>query len=324
MTSGGGLWALVLAAGDGRRLAALTTDAGGNAIPKQFCSLHREGSLLDDALQRARSIASLTRSCVIVAEQHRPYWQELLSSLPANNVIVQPRNCGTAHGILLATLHILERDPLAHIIFLPADHYVRDEEALARGLMQTAALLHASSQELLLLGIEPDQPDPELGYIVPGQTFGDGTCGVMQFVEKPRRGLAGELIMRGALWNSFIFGSHGATLLRLLRERMPQTTNAMSAAVAQLVHNRSDQALRSLYAGLDTVDFSRTIFTGAEARLRVVAAPSCGWTDLGTPQRVAEALQTPLNPTAQRQPLASLGPALINLARAYAQQGLRV
>jgi mannose-1-phosphate guanylyltransferase len=47
-------WAVVLAAGDGRRLAKLTSDGRGGAVPKQFCSLHGAGSLLYRALQRAR------------------------------------------------------------------------------------------------------------------------------------------------------------------------------------------------------------------------------------------------------------------------------
>ena len=47
-------WAVVLAAGDGTRLASLTRDGQGNAVPKQFCSLRGENSLLHDAVDRAR------------------------------------------------------------------------------------------------------------------------------------------------------------------------------------------------------------------------------------------------------------------------------
>ena len=52
------LWALVLAAGDGRRLRALTTTGSGLAIPKQFCSLERGPSLLREA-SAAGSLAQL-------------------------------------------------------------------------------------------------------------------------------------------------------------------------------------------------------------------------------------------------------------------------
>ena len=124
-------WAIVLAAGSGSRLASLTTDERGNAVPKQFCTLSGGQSLLHDALQRARQVAPRARVCAIVARQHERYWRPALWSLPPRNVIVQPRNCGTANGILLAVLHMLERDPRARIVFLPANHHVRDEQSLA-------------------------------------------------------------------------------------------------------------------------------------------------------------------------------------------------
>ena len=312
-------WAVVLAAGDGTRLASLTTDSRGNAVPKQFCSLHGESSLLQDALRRAQPIVPRERLCVVVAERHRPYWQEALWSLPERNVIVQPRNCGTAHGILLTVLHILARDPQARIVFLPADHYVRDEAALTFALKETVASMNRYAQELLLLGIEPDEPDPELGYIVPGNVLAGGARAVQQFVEKPQREMARELIGRGALWNSFIFAAHGATLLELLRERLPLTVVAMAQAVALTVRDGHSESLPALYSTLGTIDFSRAVVQGAESRLRVVTAAACGWTDLGTPQRVIAALQRPLAPAMPRRRTAAMAPAPINLALQHAR-----
>lgn len=301
-------WAVVLAAGDGTRLASLTADEQGNSVPKQYCSLHGEASLLQEALQRSRPIAPRARRCVIVAERHRPHWQRLQWSLAEANLIVQPRNCGTAHGILLATLQILRRDPQAHIVFLPADHHVTDEAALARSLKQMAT---RQERELLLLGIEPEEADPELGYIIPGAAQSDGTRAVQCFVEKPRSELAQELISRGGLWNSFIFASHGGDLVDLLRAQMAGTVEAMARAVA----DRDAGALESLYAQLATVDFSRSIIQGAEHRIRVLAASACGWSDLGTPQRVNKALRRTANLSIMSPGRAAAMPALINLAR---------
>jgi mannose-1-phosphate guanylyltransferase len=225
-------WAVVLAAGDGTRLSTLTTDSDGNPVPKQFCSLNGGGSLLHEALQRATRIVPRDRVCAIVADQHRPYWRLDLWALPAGNVIVQPSNRGTAHGVLLAVLSILERDPLARILFLPADHYVADETALAGSLRETAALLNRDTQGLVLVGIEPDEPDPELGYIVPGQMLRDGSYAVEHFVEKPQPKLANELLSSGALWNSFIFAANGASLLGLLRRRIASSVEDMATALA--------------------------------------------------------------------------------------------
>jgi hypothetical protein len=38
------------------------------------------------------------------------------------------------------------------------------------------------------------------------------------------------------------------------------------------------------------MDFSRDVLEGQESLLRVLTVPACGWSDLGTPRRVAETL----------------------------------
>jgi mannose-1-phosphate guanylyltransferase len=113
----------VLAAGEGSRLQALTTTASGIAIPKQFCTLGGDGSLLHDSLHRAGAVADSEHICAIVAEQHRRWWQTLQLGIPSANLISQPRNRGTANGILLPLLHIVHRDPQATLLVLPSDHY---------------------------------------------------------------------------------------------------------------------------------------------------------------------------------------------------------
>jgi hypothetical protein len=50
-------------------------------------------------------------------------------------------------------------------------------------------------------------------------------------------------------------------------------------------------AMENMYRTLPSVDFSRDILQGREQRLQVVSVPPCGWTDLGTPPRVASTLQ---------------------------------
>jgi mannose-1-phosphate guanylyltransferase len=311
-------WAVVLAAGDGTRLARLTTDEHGNSVPKQFCSLDGGSSLLADAMHRARHVAPRERVAVIVAEQHRRYWQRSLWTTPAGNIIVQPRNCGTANGILLATLKILERDPLARIVFLPADHHVRDEAALASSLRDVATLLTRNPEELLLVGIEPEEADPELGYIVPAKSGTGLARPVERFVEKPQTSLARELLRGGALWNSFIFAACAPVLLGLLRQAQPAIVERLETALARDARlGARSLALDEAYADLPNIDFSRAVMQGAEASLRVIAAPACGWSDLGTPQRVAEALKR-FEPVRRREASAAV-PAFVNLAAQHAR-----
>jgi mannose-1-phosphate guanylyltransferase len=284
-------WALVLAAGEGSRLRALTTHRG-VAVPKQFCSLVGGPSLLEEAVLRAEAIVPRQRVCTIVAEQHRAWWEMSLRFMPRRNVIVQPQNRGTAIGLLLPLLHIAQRDPQARVVILPSDHYVRDEAVLARALRQAANRLAHDGENLWLLGITPDEADPELGYIVPGSRDEAGALRVQQFVEKPPVTLARLMIERGGLWNAFILAGAVKAIVRLFEQRYPQLLDEMRMA-AQLDASSPDEATAAtdLYARLPELDFSRHVLEDSEAMLRVLPVPACGWSDLGTPRRVSEALR---------------------------------
>jgi mannose-1-phosphate guanylyltransferase len=301
-------WALVLAAGEGSRLRALTT-TNGVAVPKQFCSLHDGPSLLQEALHRAEAVAPRQRICTIVAEQHRRWWEGPLWSLPPQNIIVQPENRGTAAGLLLPLLHIEARDPQARVVVLPSDHYVRDEAALARSLRSVTTKIRAEREEIFLLGIGPDEADPELGYILPSTSDGAKGLRVAQFIEKPPLTLARSLIERGGLWNAFILAASVSAFVRLFEQRYAQIVAEMRWAVSRdRVDPQIPLTATELYGRLPELDFSRHVLEGAEQSLRVVPVPPCGWSDLGTPKRVAEALRrmernderspSNLNPTA--------------------------
>jgi mannose-1-phosphate guanylyltransferase len=317
----------VLAAGEGTRLATLTRDAGGNSVPKQFCSLNGGTALVHEAQQRARHVAPPDQICAIVAQQHVRYWRKALCKLPIGNVIVQPQNRGTANGVLLCVLTILERDPLSRIVFLPADHFVLDENALARALRDLGAYLRHNPDGLTLIGIEPEEPDPELGYIVPGRTLPDGSRTVSRFVEKPPAPTARELFEGKALWNSFIFAATGSALLGLLRTHLGAHVDDMATALARDAQAVQPSALAELYERLPTVDFSRAVVQHAPHVLRVITAPACGWNDLGTPRRVAETLRR-LGDNNSREKTSSSSvhhmavPGLINLAAQHAQMAV--
>jgi mannose-1-phosphate guanylyltransferase len=281
-------WALVLAAGEGARLQALTMTASGVAIPKQFCSMGGSESLLHAALQRAQSVAPAQRTSTILAEHHRRWWQGLPLGIPPQNVIVQPRNRGTANGILLPLLQIVHRDPQATLLVLPSDHYVRNEDVLATSLRHAMVQLDEHREHIILLGLTPEEADPDLGYIV---SDGDSTFrarDVAEFVEKPNVATARALIARGGLWNSFIFAADAQALVRLFEARCPAIVAQMQRIVAEERPDTRDAHLAELYEHLPTLDFSRDILQRSPSALRVLKVPACGWNDLGTPRRVVE------------------------------------
>jgi mannose-1-phosphate guanylyltransferase len=285
-------WALVLAGGEGRRLEQLTTEDGCRPTPKQFCSLAGGPSLLEEALHRARQVCDAANVCVVVTEHHRQWWTPALRALPPENIVVQPTGRGTAHGIMLPILHILARDPEATILVLPSDHYVHDEEVLRRSMRSAIARAKLRPMQVFLLGIQPDEADTELGYIVAKMPL-VGRCGpVSQFVEKPTAWSdISRLRLQGALWNSFIFAASARGLMALYPKKFSASLETMRSAVELDRRAGNAWATSALYRALPNLDFSKDVLTGQEASLQRVAVPSCGWSDLGTPIRLERTLR---------------------------------
>jgi len=280
-------WAIVLAAGDGTRLRPLTTRSG-VTVPKQFCSLGGGRSLFADAVARARNVVAEDHVLAVVAEKHRPFFERELRDPGAPHAIVQPANRGTAVGVLLPLLAIAKVARGACVVLLPSDHYVADEQVLSHAVVD-ARIQARHSGSIVLLGVTPDAAVPDYGWILP--FVGDGPVrNVAEFVEKPDPERALQIRTLGGLWNSFVIVTPVPVLLELYEQRHPELVRRLSAALDAPVADRR-AAIARVYEDLPVTDFSRDLLQGAEDRLRVLRVPACGWTDLGTPARVAACLR---------------------------------
>jgi mannose-1-phosphate guanylyltransferase len=198
---------------------------------------------------------------------------------------------------------------------------VREEAIFAASVRSAATRTTAGRDGITLAGIEPDDVDPDLGYIVPGGMLDDGTRRVERFVEKPAPALARDLVARGAVWNSFIFWAHASTLLALIRRRLPEIVEDMANALARDGRRVGGPfALAELYDRLPVVDFSRDVVQAAESELRVSTVPACGWTDLGTPGRVGKTVQRlRANSAVRMRANAGTAPVSVDLAAKLAR-----
>jgi mannose-1-phosphate guanylyltransferase len=225
----------------------------------------------------------MKRIVTVVAAQHREWWERELSDCPTDNVVIQPRNRGTAAGILLPLLRIVQRDPRAGIIVLPSDHYVARESVLRRAIVEATQAVHLDESRVVLLGMTPRECDTEYGWIVPSAE-NQPVCKVTAFVEKPDRTKARFLLRHGALLNSLILVATGRTLLQLYDHAIPRL-------VGEFISWRDEAAggptaLEALYQTLPSCDFSREVLEPSGECLSVVRAADCGWTDVGTPARL--------------------------------------
>jgi mannose-1-phosphate guanylyltransferase len=283
----GAPWAVVLAGGDGQRVSALTRDASGRVVPKQFWPCNGRAPMVRWALARARQIAPAPRVLIVVNERHRVFWQRQLADLPARNVMIQPCNRGTAAGVLLALLEIQARgSAAAPVVLLPSDHYVADEIVLHHAMLTAVQASRHSGRSAVLLGVSPIDLEPGYGWIVPAT--GDPVARVSQFLEKPSTESVGQMVGRGALINSFILAARARMLLEIIGPALPDILQRFRRCT---VTSRAELAIRRLYEDLPSIDLSRDVLERAAGSLSVVRVPPCGWSDLGTPERLQSFLE---------------------------------
>jgi mannose-1-phosphate guanylyltransferase len=257
-----------------------------NNSSDEFAAPLDRQTLFKMTLSRARSIVPRDQIVAVIDRAQKLRWSESLAMLPGGNVIAQPHYRGSAIEVLLAALTMLERDPSARIIAMPTDHYVSNETALASSLLDAGTPTAHTRNNLALIGIKPEQPATESGYIVPGRWFEDGTRSVLRIVKPSGKVAASDLIARGALWDSAIVAARAPVLVGLLRACMPNLVDEIETALAQGESaDVRQRALARVYARLPSVDLSYVLALGAAAVCRVITSRSCGWSNLASAQR---------------------------------------
>jgi mannose-1-phosphate guanylyltransferase len=278
---------VVLAGGDGIHLRDLTLRISGDARPKQFCRIVDGKSLLSQTRARLEPLFLSDRQVFIVSRTHERYYRENLASADDSCVIAQPLNRGTGVAIVLALLHIMQRDPDAVVGFFPCDHYYSDDDSFRLTIRSATACASQHPESIIIVGAEAEYAEIEYGWIEPGvvvsQTAVGPLSGVNRFWEKPAPDQARELLGNGCLWNSFVTLGRAATFLALLCSQVPEVVLSITRALA-----KSD--LKRAYGPLPTVDFSRDILAAQAHRLLVLRDEDSGWADLGIPARVLDIL----------------------------------
>ena len=155
-------YVVVLAGGEGTRLAPLTRALYGHDLPKQFAVLAGEKSLLQQTIDRALLLTTVDHVVVIVTGQREAVAREQLTPYPGVELVVQPRNLDTGPGLLLPLVRILARAAHARVVFLPSDHYLADDHPLVDAVRASA--YGGLSERLSLIGVAPTGPEVGTGW----------------------------------------------------------------------------------------------------------------------------------------------------------------
>jgi mannose-1-phosphate guanylyltransferase len=294
--SGGGehVWGVVLAGGEGRRLRPLVRHVHGDLRPKQYARLVGTRSLLAQTLDRVERLVPSERTVVVSVRHHRRYLAEALPER-AVTVLDQPRDRGTAAGIMLPVQWIARRDPGAVVAIFPSDHFIAHERRFMAHVADVVTFVDRHPARIVLVGAEATGPETEYGWIEPGEPLAwigpTAVSSVARFVEKPSPAAARACLEAGALWNTFVVVARASALADVARQVLPAVHEELAAVVPVLGTDRGVAALRRAYAGLPAASFSTEVLERCAPVLAVSRLAGASWCDWGSPRRVIRTLR---------------------------------
>jgi mannose-1-phosphate guanylyltransferase len=274
------MYIVILAGGSGTRFWPLSR----KKTPKQLMSVFGGKSMLQRTVERVLPLNPERILVVTNAVQA----EETASQLAGYGtgricIVAEPLARNTAPAIGLAAAIIERQDPTAVMAVLPADHYIRDDEAFRATLLHGETV--AANWSLVTLGIVPTAPETGYGYIeaAPGADVG-GVLPVRRFVEKPDRARALEFLASGNFfWNSGMFLWRADVILDRIRSHMPELSAGLSVldVPARIEHVAAmrDQ-VATLYERLVGQSIDYGVMEKAEG-VQVIPA-SFGWSDVGS------------------------------------------
>jgi mannose-1-phosphate guanylyltransferase len=282
--------ALLLSGGDGKRLQELTTQLTGFPVPKQYYPLLRGRSLLELTLFRTHYFAPVENTWVVINQDHAQFTGDMLHSLPAGNIFVQPENRDTGPGIIFALSQIARTDPDAVVAAFPTDHFIDDEEAFMAYVLKATCIIHRLPQKIAILGVPPGCPEADYGYIIPGRPLSSEPASrkasrVQAFIEKPGCVEARRLIFQGGLWNTFVMVFQLKQMLALLREMAPEDSQKLFE-----IQDYSREAA-AIYRDIHPWSFSEVILAHIPEKLVVLEAPDIHWSDWGRRESIERTLK---------------------------------
>ncbi len=286
-------WNVVLAAGEGSRMAALTRALYGHELPKQFAALDGQKTMLQATMDRIAPVAPPERTVVVISELYESMARAQLAGYPGVEIVTQPMNLGTGPGILLPLAHVKARDPKAQVAIFPSDHHVRRAEPFVDAVQRGLSISGASEAGVTLLGAAADRAAVDLGWIVTGERLGaedSRAYRVHRFIEKPPEAMATLLLGTGSLWNTFVITGSLASLWDLARRHIPSQARAFDKYSRQIGRGDEQYQRSRMYREMLPADFSREVLQVAHG-LAVVPVIDSGWFDCGTPERLFEWLR---------------------------------
>ena len=274
-------YCVIMAGGSGTRFWPLSR----TARPKQFLDVADSGkTFLRQTFERFSRIVPQENIIVVTADRYKDLVTEQLPELEEKNLLLEPYQKNTAPCIAYATYSLLKRNPDAHIVVTPADHFIENERLFV-DTINSAFDYIADNDVLMTLGVVPTRPDTNYGYVQ--------ACGgheaykrseplqVKTFTEKPDKDLAQVFISTGEfLWNAGIFLWKARTIREEMEKHLPEVTGLFKGWENAIGSKIESEFISRAYT--DCINISIDYGVMEKTDRAWVYPVKFGWQDIGT------------------------------------------
>ncbi|KAA6314376.1 Mannose-1-phosphate guanylyltransferase RfbM [termite gut metagenome] len=248
-------------------------------LPKQFLDFLGTGrSLLQLTFDRFNNIIPTENILIVTNDLYAGLIKEQLPELKPEQILLEPMRRNTAPCIVWAAYHIRAINPRANIIVAPSDHLILKEgdflTAVQKGLRFVAA-----SNNLLAIGVKPNRPETEYGYIQIAGQKRKNLYKVKTFTEKPELELAKVFFESEEFyWNSGLFMWNVNAIIKIAEKLLPDLT----VKLCSKVYGTPDEKafIDEQYPTCPNISIDYGIMEKADNVY--VSLGDFGWSDMGT------------------------------------------
>ena len=266
------IYPVLMAGGVGTRFWPLSTPER----PKQFLPLiHSKKSMFQLTLENLLYWDKIRKNNIwVVTHQNFKSWvQKQAPYLKASQCLLEPMMRNTAPCIGWAAKKILEKDPEAIMIVLPADNWMSDKKKLIQDLKAAVRFVKQNPLALVTFGTIPTYPATGYGYIELGEPRGKNIYHVKKFTEKPNLKRTHQMLKtKKHLWNGGLFVWKAKTILQELKHHEP--------SIFEGLQSLTSKNLVSMYKKFPAISIDYAVME--KSKNVTVQKASFQWMDVGS------------------------------------------
>ncbi len=286
--------AVIMAGGSGERFWPLSR----RKKPKQLLNLSSpDKMMIEESIDRIAPLIKPEDIYIITSELLQEPVKNVLTLLPAENIIAEPAKRNTAPCLALSASFIAEKYLTMgyaakdiSIAILTADQCISPDEGFIK-TVETAMEYVENNNAIATIGIPPSRPETGYGYIEIEDKYNlqnhiAEVKSVLQFREKPDAATAAKYIESGRFfWNSGMFFWRLDTFCEAMKENIPEVGNKiaeMSTSYKDMTGKYiqgANESIRIMYENFPNISIDYGLME--RAKDVVVVNALFRWDDIG-------------------------------------------